>query len=301
MISEPAHICVCVCTYKRSQFLQRLLKELCTQETEGLFQYSIVIVDNDYLRSAEPAVMDFVAASAVPIKYCIEPQQNIALARNKAIENATGDFVAFIDDDEFPPKHWLLTLFETCKKYGVDGVLGPVKPFFGEDTPKWVIKGKFYTRPTYPTGLVIDWRKGRTGNVLLKRGIFATGEQPFRPQFRNGEDLDFFRRTIERGHVFVWCNEAVAYEVVPPVRWKRTVMLRRALLRGASAALHPNVGARNIAKSVIALLAYTAALPLALLLGHHRFMTVLVKLCDHLGKLLALVGINPIREPYVTG
>jgi len=93
----------------------------------------------------------------------------------------------------------------------------------------------------------------------------------------------------------------VAYEVVPPIRWKRTVMLRRALLRGASAALHPTVGVRNIAKSVIALLAYTVALPLALLLGHHRFMIVLVKLCDHLGKLLAVVGINPIREPYVTG
>jgi hypothetical protein len=29
-------------------------------------------------------------------------------------------------------------------------------------------------------------------------------------------------------------------------------------------------------------------------------MTLLVKLCDHLGKLLALVGINPIREQYVT-
>jgi len=301
MISELTHICVCVCTYKRSQFLQRLLGELCAQETKGLFRYSIVIVDNDQSRSAEAVVMGFVAASAVPIKYCVEPQQNIALARNKAIENATGDFVAFIDDDEFPSKHWLLTLFEACNKYGVDGALGPVKPFFGEDTPKWVIKGKFYMRPTYPTGLVIDWRKGRTGNVLLRRGIFATGEQPFRPQFRNGEDQDFFRRMIERGHVFIWCDEAVAYEVVPPIRWKRTVMLRRALLRGASAALHPTVGVRNIAKSVIALLAYTVALPLALLLGHHRFMIVLVKLCDHLGKLLAVVGINPIREPYVTG
>ena len=301
MILEPPHICVCVCTYKRPQFLTRLLAELRVQETKGLFKYSIVIVDNDHGKSAEAVVMDFIATSAVPIKYCVESEQNIALARNKAIESATGDFVAFIDDDEFPVKHWLLTLFEACSKYGVDGVLGPVKPFFGENTPEWVIKGKFYARPTYPTGLVIDWKKGRTGNVLLKRKVFATGEPPFRPQFRNGEDQDFFRRMIERGHVFIWCDEAVAYEVVPPIRWKRTVMLRRALLRGASAALHPTVDACNIAKSVIALLVYTVALPLALLLGHHRFMTVLVKLCDHLGKLLAVVGINPIREPYVTG
>ena len=58
--------------------------------------------------------------------------------------------------------------------------------------------------------------------------------QPFNPEFRQGEDQDFFRRMIDHGHVFIWCNEAVAYEVVPPIRWKRTFMLKRALLRGAS-------------------------------------------------------------------
>src|SRR5262249_13059456 len=171
--------------------------------------------------------------------YCVEPQQNIALARNKAFENADGDFVAFIDDDEFPAKYWLLTLFNACNEYGVDGVLGPVNRHFDEEPPGWVMKGKFYERPTSPTGLVIDWRKGRTGNVLLKKRIFAADAQPFKPEFRQGEDQDFFRRMIDNGHVFIWCNEAVAYEVVPPIRWKRTFMLKRALLRGAMEPKNP--------------------------------------------------------------
>jgi hypothetical protein len=29
-------------------------------------------------------------------------------------------------------------------------------------------------------------------------------------------------------------------------------------------------------------------------------MTVLVSLCDHLGKLLAVLGFNPVKEQYVT-
>jgi len=37
-----------------------------------------------------------------------------------------------------------------------------------------------------------------------------------------------------------------------------------------------------------------------LLLGHHRFMNLLVRLCDHLGKVLAYVGIDPVRSPFVT-
>jgi succinoglycan biosynthesis protein ExoM len=298
--NQPKHVAVCICTYKRPQFLKRLLDELGQQDADGLFTYSVVVADNDHLRSGEGVVRRFADASTVPVKYCVEPQQNIALARNKAIENATGDFVAFIDDDEIPTKRWLLTLFKTCADYEADGVLGPVKPYFDEQAPKWVVKGKFYTRPTYPTGLVIDWRKGRTGNVLLKKRIFEVGEQPFRPEFRNGEDQDFFRRMIEKGRTFVWCDEAVAYEVVPPMRWKRRVMLERALLRGACAALHPTVGVRDITKSVIAVAVYASALPFALILGHHRFMTLLVKLFDHLGKLFGLMGIDIIKKPYIT-
>lgn len=300
MSDETNHIDVCVCTYKRPQFLERLLEELHSQVTGGLFTYSIVVVDNDHLRSAEPVVSDFAAKSTIPVKYCVEPQQNIALARNKAIENTHGEFIAFIDDDEFPTKRWLLTLFQALSKYAADGVVGPVKPHFDDEPPQWIVKGKFYERSTYPTGFVIDWRKGRTGNVLLKKQILASGAQLFRPEFRTGEDQDFFRRLIEKGHVFIWCDEAVAYEVVPPTRWKRTVMLRRAMLRGASTLLHPTFGARDIVNSVVAVPAYTAALPFALVWGQGRFMILSDKLFYHLGRLLALLGINLIKEPYVT-
>ena len=259
-----------------------------------------MVADNDHLRSAEPVTLSFAAASGIAVKYCTEPRQNIALARNKAIENADGDLVAFIDDDEFPARDWLVVLFKAWLNYRVDGVLGPVKPYFDDKPPKWIIKGKFYQRPTYPTGTVVEWGKGRTGNLLVKKQLFADADFPFRPEFRAGEDQDFFRRMIERGHVFIWCDEAIAYEVVPAMRWKRWYMLRKALLRGATAVLHPTFGAGATAKSVIAVLIYTCALPFALLLGHHRFMTLLVRLFDHLGKLLALLGINPIRAQYVT-
>ena len=299
MTGRP-HIAVCVCTYKRPILLERLLQGLACQDTAGLFDYSVVVADNDGARSAEQIVRTFADRSALQTAYCVEPRQNIALARNRALEHARGDFVAFLDDDEFPTRRWLLTLFIACRTYGVDGVLGPVKPHFDERPPAWVVNGRFYDRPSYPTGFVIDWPKGRTGNVLMKRHILAADPQPFRPEFLTGEDQDFFRRMIRRGHVFVWCDEAVAFEVVPPVRWERQFMLRRALLRGAVSLLHPTVGASHIGKSLIAVPAYLAALPFALCAGQAPFMKYLVKLCDHAGRLLALVGVRPVSEPYVT-
>lgn len=298
--TEVKHISVCICTYKRPLLLRRLLQELSVQETGGRFTFSIIVVDNDRSESARNFVQDFIAESSVGLSYYVEPRQNIALARNKAVENARGDFVAFIDNDEFPTKRWLLTLFEACHQHNVDGVLGPVRPHFDRDPPAWVVKGKFYERQTYPTGLVIDWRKGRTGNVLLQKRIFSGCEQPFRPEFRQGEDQEFFHRIIEKGYVFIWCNEAVAYEEVPPIRWKRSFMLRRALLRGAMEPKTPTFGVRDVAKSLIAIPAYLLALPFALVAGQHRFMNIAVRLCDHLGKILAVVGFNPVTEAYVT-
>jgi len=294
------HVCVCICTYRRPAYLKALLEALRDLATGGQFTYSVVVVDNDHAKSAEAVVSQSAAASDLAIHYCVEPHQNIALARNKAIEQASGDFVAFLDDDECPTREWLQHLFEACVRYRADGALGPVRPRFEEQPPQWIVDGGFYSRPTYPTGYVIDWRKGRTGNLLIKRSVVAADAVPFRPEFLTGEDQDFFRRAIEKRHVFVWCDEAVAYEIVPPIRWSRTFMLKRALLRGRISLLHPSSGWRATLRSMIAVPAYAAALPFALAAGQSRFMVYLVKLFDHAGRLLALAGINPVREPYVT-
>jgi succinoglycan biosynthesis protein ExoM len=298
LASQRPHVSVCVCTYRRPGLLKRLLKELSQQDTADLFTFSVVICDNDQTQSAEPVISNARETYPVPVKYCVESRQNIALARNKVVENAEGEFLAFIDDDEFPAHDWLLKLFKTCIEYKVDGVLGPVLRHFDDAPPAWLRKSRFYVRRVNPTGMQVDWHEARTGNVLLKREVIGTETAPFRPEFRAGEDQAFFRRKIGEGRRFIWCADAEAYEVVPPARWKRIYLIKKALLRGATAGLHcDGIG---IVKSVIAIPLYALAMPVALLFGQHYAMTLLVKLCDHLGKLLILMGINPIREQYVS-
>jgi len=297
MSDAPQHISVCVCTYKRPKLLKRLLEELRGQDTGGLFVYSIVVVDNDHLRSAEPVVANFTATSAIPIKYCVEPQQNIALARNRAIENTSGALVAFIDDDEFPINRWLLTLFKALKEYGVDGVLGPVKPHFDDAAPPWVVNSKLYDRPSYLTGYKVGWHESRTGNVLFRKNVLDGVDTPFKPEFdTGGEDVDFFRRMIEKGCEFVWCNEALLYEEVPLSRCKLSYLLKRALLRGSNSPKHPRHRIRNTVKSLIAVPCYALALPVLAVFGQHLFVKYLIKLCDHIARLLALLGLRLVTQ-----
>jgi succinoglycan biosynthesis protein ExoM len=300
MMSPTLHATIGICTYQRPELLKSVLDDLIQQETRGLFTYSILVVDNDSRRSAWPVVSDFAENQSIPIDYYVEPGQNIALARNKAVKHATGDFLVFIDDDENATQQWLFTLIDTCVKHKVDGVLGPVHPEYAEEPPAWVVEGKFYDRPTYPTGMVIDWPKGRTGNTLVRRKVFEGLDVPFRPEFRTGEDQDFFRRVIAKGFVFIWCDEARASEIVPAYRWKRSFLLKRALLRGYTSLAHPTGRARAVLTSALAVPVYALALPFALILGQGKFMSILVRSFDHLGRLLGAVGINPVRQAYVT-
>lgn len=296
MFRESEHVSVCVCTFQRPLLVKRLLRALEGQDTGGQFTFSIRVVDNDFRQSARQCVEEFAAQSAISTTYLAEPQQNIALARNLLVQDADGSSVAFIDDDEFPVQDWLLHLLRARQQFQADGVLGPVRPHFEEPPPQWILRGHFWERPEYQTGRVMKWNEGRSGNLLVSKAVLQSSQPPFDPKFGNGgEDMDFLQRAAGQGAVFVWCNEAVVYETVPPERWKRSYLVKRALLRGKNILKHPG-RAKLLAISAVAVLLYLPVLPFTLLLGQHWFMKYSVKLCDHLGRLLAFVGINPVSQ-----
>lgn len=68
-------ISVCVCTYRRPKQLEQLLQCLGRQNTNGLFDFSVVVVDNDARQSARGVVESCAARLHVPIIYGVEPQQ----------------------------------------------------------------------------------------------------------------------------------------------------------------------------------------------------------------------------------
>jgi succinoglycan biosynthesis protein ExoM len=293
------HISVCICTYKRQKLLRRLLNKLQNQITDDLFTYSIIVVDNDCDKSAKQTVLSFKNTSAIDIRYFNEPEKNIALARNKTIQNAQGNFVAFIDDDEFPDDEWLLELYKSYNKFNADGVFGPVKSHFETEPPQWIIKGNLHERESFKTGTLLKrFKYTRTGNVLLSMKIFDEKKGNFDPTLgkSGGEDTAFFKRMIESGCIFVWCNEACVYETVPPERFTRVYFLKRALLRGVVSSRYISLISFSMLKSLTAFILYTSALPFLLLIGNHVFMIYLIKDCDHIGKILALCGLKLIKD-----
>jgi succinoglycan biosynthesis protein ExoM len=297
------HISVCIPTFHRNRMLERLLRKISIQETGGFFRFSVVIVDNDAAGPARETVMRLRAELGLEISYSIEAEQTIPAARNHALEIAHGNYIGIIDDDEFPPPNWLITLFRAMETFDADGVLGPVHPYFEKEPPTWLIKGKFCERPVHRTGTLLHWDQTRTGNVLIKRAVFDRHNLRFDENFKSGgSDREFFKQAMRAGCKFVAVEEASVYETVPPERWTKSYWLKRAMVNGFNAhrnSLNQMHGLSRVLvpmKSTAAVLAYALAVPFCACGGRHLLMNCLERGCHHLSRLLGMVGIELIRK-----
>lgn len=297
------HISICIPTYNRNCMLERLLHKLAMQDKNDSFEYSLVIVDNDAEGGARLIVEKMQKDLCLEIIYSVEPERSIARVRNHALRYAKGNYIAIIDDDEFPPQDWLIKLYSAIQTFDVDGALGPVYPFFDRKPPDWLTKGNFCERPVYRTGTLLRWNQTRTGNVLLKRDVFDKLNLHFDENFKTGgSDQAFFKQAMECGFSFVAVEEAPVYEVVSSARWAKSYYIKRALINGFNAhkySLLQPVGISRISatiKSLLAMTVYTIAIPFSILLGTHRLMQCLEKGCFHFSRVLAVVDIELIKK-----
>ena len=294
------NISLCIATYRRAERLAALLADLVDQRR---FPSEVVVVDNDAAGSARAVVERRRELGApFPIHYAIQPEKNIALTRNRTVELATGDWIAFIDDDERAPAAWLKQLAETVNRHAADGALGPVEPIVPADAPAWIRRGSFYEWARMQTGTVIPLNKLRFGNVLLRGALLRDGPAPFDPDYglTGGEDGDLLGRLVQQGARIVWCDEAVVHEPVEASRLSLRWLLLRALRGGQDFARHKLTGRFGVLTTagrtllLLRALAQSAlAAGLALLswpLGRHRAAYWLLKASANIGKISIFLG-----------
>ncbi len=88
---------------------------------------------------------------------------------------------------------------------------------------------------------------------------------------------------------FVWCNEAIAHQIIPPARWHIKNMIRKAFIRGKMSAQYPGSKFIMVSKSTMAVFAYALSLPFLLILNYSLFIEYLVKIGDHSGRILTII------------
>jgi len=100
VLAAAPFISIVVCTRDRADRLEACLRHLDRQEYP---RFEVVVVDN---APTGDAVRNLVEARP-GYRYVAERRGGLSWARNAGIAGASGDVIAFLDDDEEPDRHWL--------------------------------------------------------------------------------------------------------------------------------------------------------------------------------------------------
>jgi succinoglycan biosynthesis protein ExoM len=232
---------VCVCTYRRPE-LEETLRSIGMLNVPGGATVRIVVADNDTVPSARDLVYRLASLLPFNISYVHCPASNISLARNACLEAATGDLLAFVDDDETVSRDWLVELLRRAAETGADAVLGPVRAIYGKGAPGWMKRGDFHS--TLPVWVRGEIRTGYTCNVLLHRSSPRLSGRRFNLALgrSGGEDTEYFARLHEAGGAIAFAPEAIVYEPVPVARARFAWLAKRRYRMGQT---HGRLLARN--------------------------------------------------------
>ncbi len=283
--------------------LKETLKSLAAAKTpEGVTLEAIVA--DDSLDGAASRLCAELDLPGFEVRCLPVAARNISIARNALLDAVAGEWLVFVDDDEWVEEDWLVKLLACARDFEADVVIAPVIPLYPAETPDWFRRAN----PLY-----VDWgaqgkrlATGRGGNTLVKVGMIRRLGLRFDPALgrSGGEDTAFFSAAAQKGAVIVACDEAIAREHVPLERIQPDYVLRRAVRSGQSygrmALERESSAARKIFFACDALAKTAVGGALALILrpiDRSRSFQFQRKYRMNLGKLRAILRL-PLAELY---
>lgn len=243
MRSVPQQISVVICTYNRARLLREALESL-SRQTIAAADFEVVVVNNNSSDETEDLVAEFVSRHK-NVRLIRETRQGLSHARNRGWQSATGEYVAYLDDDAKAGPEWLeriLAAFRTVIPTP-DVVGGPILPWYETDPPDWFSED-LETRSWGESAGFLAGPQARYGfsgsNITIKKsrleeaGGFAPELGMAGAQLRMGEDAELCHRLYLDGARFWYDPEIVVEHWVPVAKMRLRYRFDRGLACGAA-------------------------------------------------------------------
>jgi len=201
-------ISVVIPTRNRKVLAAQCVKSLLAQ---SVIPDEILVIDN---ASSDGTASFLNAEFSKKISVICEGREGVAAARNRGIEYARGDILAFIDDDSTARPDWLASIRDCLEKTGAAGAGGPALPLWERLPPTYISRSRkamSYMSAFDPGGS----RRRLTGprefligtNCAFRKEVFLAGHRFHRiysggRRFNVGEDYEFSRRVALNYPVF---------------------------------------------------------------------------------------------------
>ena len=226
-------IAICICTFRRPEGLRNALEHVAKLSFDG--ELTVVVADNDAAGEGLGVCKQLAADFRWPILSTAVSDSGISYSRNAAATLAltvNPDFVAFLDDDEWPEPEWLAELLRVQEQQDADAVGGPTLSVFPENTPESAKQNQYFGADLgLPDGSACQLEAA--GNFLIRTSALEQlGPEFFHPAFAQsgGEDLAFFMSLKKHNAKMHWATNAVMNESVPADRLSVEWMKQRVIV-----------------------------------------------------------------------
>ena len=233
---------IAIPTYNGEQRLPQVLDKLKNQINTEDINWEVVIVDNNSTDNTAQIIREYQDnwLKNVPLRYCFESEQGFPFARQKAITEAKGELIGFLDDDNLPYSNWVKAAYTFAKENPKAGAFSSKIHGLFETEPSEELKQIIFylaivDRGSEPllyeprkkglppgAGLVVRgevWQKcvpsrlflvGRAGNSIMPAG----------------EDAEALLHIYKAGWE-IWYNPTMEIEhVIPSWRLEKTYLMR---------------------------------------------------------------------------
>ena len=184
-------ISVIIPTYRPGRYLIECLDSL-SKQTMDCASFEIIIVLNGEKQGYEDAILGYISShSRINYVYLYSSISGVSRARNMGLDVARGEYITFIDDDDFVSESYLDELFLKASK-DVISLCYPLSFLDGsEKYQKYSITNNYLSAVNNKKQVYTVARKYFSGPVykLIHRDII--GERRFDTRFKNGEDSLF--------------------------------------------------------------------------------------------------------------
>ncbi len=195
-------VSVIVPVYNMEKYLSRCLTSLINQTIDNL---EIIVVNDGSTDKSDEIIKEYKKANN-NIRYVTKENGGLSSARNFGLLYATGEYIAFLDSDDYVDRNMYKKMYEKAKEHNSDYV--ECDFLWQYDDHQKIDTGIRYInkKEMFVTARVVAWNK------LIKREIILENKLQF-PVGLYYEDVEFFYKLLPHINSFDFVEEPLVYYV----------------------------------------------------------------------------------------
>lgn len=214
-------VSVIVPVYNASQYISNTLNSILNQDFEG---FEIIVIDDGSTDNSHEIIKECLDDSPIPHEIIHQENSGVSVARNKGIDKSRGDYLVFIDADDYVSKNHLSSLYNGKTDFSLT--------LYARKEVDKITNLDTYSQDVISTYdfIKMELNMQITFNffqLMYKADIIKDNGIRFTPDIVYGEDTEFAHKALNYGEEIAVNNEVTYYYVQHPGSAIKTTEYKR--------------------------------------------------------------------------